>query len=122
MKHILLLLLATAGLIAADATGTWTGTLTPASPEGEQTHPARLVLKQDGAKLTGTAGPNADEQHTIENGKAENGTLTFEVQGGGRMKFKLTQEGDEIKGEITRERDGQTQTAKLAVKRQKEIK
>jgi hypothetical protein len=123
MKHILCLLLAAAGLIAADATGTWTGTLTPTGPgTGGESHPALLVLKQDGAKLTGTAGPNAEEQNPIENGKAENGKLTFEVQAGGGMKFNLTHEGDEIKGDISRERDGQTQTAKLAVKRQKESK
>jgi hypothetical protein len=35
------------------------------------------------------------------------------------MRFKLTHEGDEIKGDITRERDGATQTASLAVKREK---
>ena len=33
------------------------------------------------------------------------------------MKFALKQQGDEISGEVTRERDGKTQTAKLAVKR-----
>lgn len=33
------------------------------------------------------------------------------------MKFRLKQDGDEIKGDITRERDGQTETAKPAVKR-----
>ncbi len=120
MRPILLLLLATAGLLAADATGTWTGTLTPSSPEGEQPRPAHLVLKQEGTKLTGTAGPDASEQHPIENGTAENGKLTFEVQSGTVMKFNLKHEGDEIKGDIKRERDGRLQTAKLAVKRQKE--
>jgi hypothetical protein len=35
------------------------------------------------------------------------------------MKFALKQDGDEITGDITRERDGQTQKAKLAVKRVK---
>ena len=34
------------------------------------------------------------------------------------MTFDLKQQGDEITGEITRERDGQTQKAKLTLKRQ----
>ena len=120
MKHILLLTFAAASLMAADATGTWTGTLTVSAPDGSEPHPALLVLKQEGVKLTGTAGPDTSEQHAIENGKAENGSLTFEVPGeNGVMKFTLKQEGDEIKGEITREREGEKQTAKIAVKRDK---
>ncbi len=115
MKHIFLLTLAATSLIAADATGRWTGTLTP--PDGGQ-HPALLVLKQDGVKLTGTAGPNADEQIPIVNGKAENGSLYFEISKEGViMKFTLKHEGDEITGDITREREGEKQTARLAVKR-----
>jgi hypothetical protein len=119
MKYIALLTLAAAGLFAADATGTWTGTLTM---EGAaQPGPAHLVLKQDGANLTGTAGPSAAQQQPIQNGKAENGRLTFEVPsgGGGLMKFTLKHEGDDIAGDVSRERGGQTQAAKLAVKRAK---
>jgi hypothetical protein len=120
MKRILLFVLAAASLVAADATGKWTGSLIVPSDEGEQSKPAHLVLKQEGTKLTGTAGPDVSEQHPIENGKAENGVLTFEVPTGETiMRFSVKQEGDELKGEITRERDGQTQTAKLAVKREK---
>ena len=121
MKHILLLTFAAASLIAADATGRWTGTLTPAAPDGsQQQHPALLVLKQDGVKLTGTAGPDASDQTPIENGKAENGVLYFEAsKDNAIMKFTLKHEGDEITGDITREREGQTQTAKLSVKREK---
>lgn len=118
MKRIILFALSAVSLLAADATGKWTGTLTPASDNSGK--PAMLVLKQDGAELTGTAGPDASEQNTILNGKADNGTLTFEIHsGGGTMKFTLKLDGDEIKGDIVRERDGQSQTATLAVKRDK---
>ena len=118
MKQILLLMtLFTGAILAADATGTWTGNLLV---PGKDPGPARLVLKQDGSKLTGTAGPNEEEQHPIENGKAENGLLIFDLLTGETvMKFKLKHEGDEIKGDVTRERDGATQTASLAVKREK---
>ncbi|MFN0104273.1 MAG: hypothetical protein ACKV2U_19580 [Bryobacteraceae bacterium] len=120
MRQIVLLTIAAAGLIAADATGTWTGTLTVTTDDGTQKPgPAHLVLRQEGAKLTGTAGPDTNERHPIQDGKADNGNLTFEVaSGSGIMRFALRQEGDEIKGDVTRERQGQTQTAKLAVKRE----
>jgi hypothetical protein len=117
MKHILLLTLAAGGLVAADVTGVWTGTFTP---DGDEPGPAHLVLKQEGAKLTGTAGPRAEEQIEIRNGKVEDGKLTFEVANNkATMKFVLKLEGDEIKGDVSRERDGQVQTAKLAVVRNK---
>src|SRR5689334_15420005 len=115
MKHLILLTLTALGLLASDATGTWTGTLLVSTPDGNQDRTAYLVLKQEGTKLTGTAGPNADEQHTIENGKVEDGLLTFEIPGAASMKFTLKLEGDEIKGDIKRERDGATETAKLSV-------
>ena len=117
MKQFLILLVTAATLLAADATGTWTGTLTP---DGGGEGPARLVLKQEGSKLTGTAGPNEGSQNAIENGKVEGGNVTFDVPaGGGVMKFALKQDGDEIKGDVSRESDGRKQTAKLAVKREK---
>jgi hypothetical protein len=117
MKYLLLLIMTALGLAAADATGTWMGTFTPA---GQEPGPAHLVLKQEGAKLTGTAGPRPDQQHEIRNGKAEDGKLTFDVvEDKGTMKFVLTQEADDIKGDVSRESEGQVQTAKLAVTRSK---
>jgi hypothetical protein len=117
MKYILLLALTAAGLMAADATGTWTGTFTPA---GKDPGPAHVVLKQEGAKVTGTAGPTVDEQHEIQNGKAEEGKITFEVNNNNvTMKFVLNQDGDEMKGDVSRERDGQVETARLVVTRSK---
>jgi hypothetical protein len=117
MKLFLVFMLAAVSLLAADATGTWTGTLTRA--EGEQ-GPAYLVLKQDGQKITGTAGPGSEEQHQIQNGKAEAGKITFEVPSeNGSLKFVLTQEGDAIKGDVSMERDGEVQRGQLAVTRTK---
>jgi hypothetical protein len=122
MGRILLFAMAAVNLLAADATGKWTGTLTIATAYGgENPGPAYLVLQQDGKKLTGTAGPNAGEQLPIQNGAAEDGRLTFEIapQGGAVIKFVLKQDGDEIKGDVEGDRGGQKQSAKLAVKRDK---
>src|SRR5436190_14991648 len=40
---------------------------------------AHHVFKQDGTKLTVIAGPDAGEQHAVENGKVESGSITFQV-------------------------------------------
>ncbi len=121
MKYILLLAVAAASLVAADVTGKWTGTLNvPTADGGERPGPAYLVLHQDGTKVTGTAGPSAAEQDAIQNGKAEDGNVTFELsREGWLMKFVLRQDADELKGDVTRERDGQTETAKLTANREK---
>jgi hypothetical protein len=120
LKQLLVLTLAAVGLIAADATGTWTGSLIIMQDGTEQTRPAQLVLKQEGTKITGTAGPDDSEQHVIKNGEVNDGAITFIVpREEFDMKFTLKQEGDEIKGEITREREGRLESAKITVKRQK---
>ena len=119
MTQLLLVALAAATFTAADTTGTWTGTLTPSGGDG-QSHPAHIVLKQEGTMLTGTAGPDTQEQRPIQNGKTENGTVMFEVQNDNSvMTFVLKQDGDVMTGDVTRERDGQKQTATLSVKRSK---
>jgi hypothetical protein len=116
MKFLALLALTAAALLAADATGTWKGTFAIAGGDSGTAH---MVLKQSGASLTGSVGPSADEQHPILNGKAENGKLTFEISFGEvNAKFALNQEGDAMKGEAKLERDGQTQVAKLDLKRE----
>ena len=118
MKLILSLVLAATGLLAADATGTWTGNLTRDNGEAG---PAHLILKQDGTKVTGTAGPGVDEQRAIQNGKAEDGKVIFEITTeNATMKFVLKQEGDAITGDVSRESNGETQRAKLAVTRRKQ--
>ena len=116
-KWIAAALLAT--LAFADVSGNWTGTL---SPDGRDPTPAYLVLKQDGETVTGTAGAaEQGERLTIRNGTARDGVVTFEVEtpGGHLMKFDLKEQGDELTGTVTRERDGEKQRAALAVKRVK---
>jgi hypothetical protein len=117
MKLSLLLILTAAGLLAADATGTWTGSLT--RTDGEQST-AHLILKQDGEKVTGTAGPGPEEQYEIQNGKSAAGKITFDIpRENGAMKFDLKQEGDGMQGEILMEQDGEIRKAQLTVTRSK---
>jgi hypothetical protein len=90
----------------ADATGKWTGTFTP---EGQEPQSAYVILKQDGASLTGTGGPNESEQWPIAKGKVEGNRITGEVTSpeGDIYKINLTIDGDKAKGEVVAIHDGQ---------------
>ncbi len=120
MKHLVLVLACACALFGGDVTGRWTGKLTVKSPEGEERqHSAVMVFKQQGTALTGTAGPEED-QKPISKGKVDGDAVQFELErDGGVMRFSLKQQGDELSGEVTRERDGETTRATVAMKREK---
>lgn len=106
-------------LAAGDLTGTWTGTLTRNSDDGTRTSDAYVILKQDGAKLTGSGGPSAEEQIPMSKVVMDGDKITFEVDGGnGALKFAVVAKGDTIEGDVVQERsDGTTRTGKIALKR-----
>ena len=106
----------------ADLTGTWTGTLTRSDGQGGTAH---LELKQKAAELTGTAGPRADSQTPIANGKVTTvkgvtSAVFDSTQGNGAvMKFDLKLTDGRLKGAVTVERNGQKLEAVLDVGRGK---
>ncbi len=120
---VCLLLLSALVLSAADVnvTGKWTGTFDMTRPGGEsRSSAALLVLKQTGTEITGTLGPNDDDQKTIQKGKIEGGKIALEVTDGDRtIQFRLVVDGDRMTGDAKATRDGETQTAKLDVTRAK---
>jgi len=123
VKCVCLLMLAGVRMSAADATGEWKGTLAMVTPNGTALpSPAYLTLKQEGANLTGSGGPNASTQQPIKNGKTENGNVMFEAPAVGRnstMKFVLRHDGDVLEGNVTAEMNGQTLTMKAVLKRER---
>jgi len=106
---------------AADISGTWSGTLKIAGPDGQtQDDTIHMILKQDGNKLTGTAGPSASEQLPIEKGAVDGAKVTLEVPiPKGAFKFAVALEGDHLKGDVTMDADGQTMKAKMDATRAK---
>jgi hypothetical protein len=75
-----------------------------AGPDGQvEDDTIHLVLKQDGAKLTGTAGPSADRQMPIEKGTVDGGKVTMEVAAGqgGVFKFELALDAEHLRGDVT---------------------
>jgi len=126
MKTLICLLLLTGlTLSAGELTGKWRGKFDITNAAGEsKPDEAYMDLKVDGTKVTGTAGPNEDQQWTIKNGKLEAGKLTFEVvpegDGGGHgsIVFDLVFDGDTIRGSASGSGDnGEKMSAKVELKR-----
>ncbi|MGA2132784.1 MAG: hypothetical protein ABSH50_10860 [Bryobacteraceae bacterium] len=126
MKTLICLLLLTAlTLTAGELTGKWTGKFDVTNASGE-TKPDEAImnLKLDGPKVTGTAGPNEDQQWAILNGKLEAGKLTFEVkmenngEDNGKILFELVFDGETIRGTAQGSGpNGEKMSAKVDLKR-----
>jgi uncharacterized protein (TIGR03435 family) len=71
-------------LHAADISGTWAGA------------PFYVILKQDGNKLTGSAGPTKAEQYAFDGGSIDGDRITLNL---GPLIFDLRIDGDEIRGQ-----------------------
>jgi hypothetical protein len=117
----LLMLGMTLSATAADVNGKWSGSFNITGPDGEvKEDTAFLVLKQNGAELTGTVGPREEEQFPIEKGKIEGDKITLEASAKGSViKFELVLAGDHIKGDANGTHDGDAMKAKLDVTRVK---
>jgi hypothetical protein len=120
MKSILvsLLLMAAWTLSASDLTGKWAGTVELKQDGDAQTIPVVMIVKQDGNKLTGTAGTE-DDQHTIQKGIVDGDTITMEVDTGEDIFYlELKVDGDQITGAVKQGADGEK--TKIALKRVKQ--
>lgn len=115
MKKFLYLWILTAiTLCAADVTGKWAG----GAKGVEDENTAVLNLKQNGAELSGTAGPNDGQQWPITNGKIEGDKISFQLNTDGPVvTFELSLVEDHIKGEATFNLDGQAKKVTLDLTR-----
>ena len=120
-----LILLATAELawVTTDVAGKWSGSLKTADGHGV---PWYLDLKQDGDTLSGTTGPEKEEdRRPIQDGKIEGSTIRFKVPGGDGsgtelVSVELRLQDDELVGTMQgNDRKGQIQTFTLSLKRAK---
>ena len=101
MKKLLWLCLAlgiifnTPPAMAADLTGTWTGSM--ATPDGNN-FDLTYNFKQDGAKLTGTVQGPCGDALQIENGKIEGDKFSFDIDFNGMaIHHDCVIAGDQIK-------------------------
>ena len=117
------LILAASAWLAADVNvaGKWSGSFLMKMDSGE-TNDSTIVLnlKQEGTTITGTAGPNDDQQWPIQKGKIEGGKITMEVQSEGPLiKFELALAEEHLKGEAHASADGRNLSATVDATRAK---
>ena len=119
---VLLLTMVSAYAQTSNVTGKWTGKLTRTAPDGNtQSIDWIFDLKQKDKVLTGTTGPNAERQWTIEKGAVDGSNVTFRVQqpDGPMRTFTLKLVKDRLQGEMLAELKGQSFTAKVDAGRDK---
>jgi len=121
MKVLVGLILTATLALAADVSGTWSGSFVATGPDGQQhDNGVTLVLKQAGGEITGTAGPSADHQMPIQKGTIDADKIALEVAvGDGTFKFDLALEGEHIKGTVTAQMGEQHMSGKVDVTRAK---
>jgi hypothetical protein len=122
-----LVLVAWPTVAAEDLSGSWSGSFKGVGPDGqERTEQLFMKLVHKGAELTGTAGPTADVQWKIENGKVDGNNVAFEVQAGGSpqsgapvLKFTLAFADGHLKGDVNAEQGSIKVSAKVDTTRVK---
>jgi hypothetical protein len=115
------LLLFAFALNAAELTGKWSGGFDVTNSSGEtKADTAYMDLKVQNGVVTGTAGPSADKQWSLRNGRLDGEKLTFEVatDEGGVLVFDLTFDGEAITGTCSGSGNGgEKMSAQLHLKR-----
>jgi hypothetical protein len=120
MKKLLVLvtvLLATSvTALAADVTGTWSGTLIPPGAQGEASPDIfAATLKQADSKITGTVGPTG-QQMPITEGTIKDNKVTLTIAQATRtLTLDLTLDGDRMTGTASRIRNGVADPEKAKV-------
>lgn len=112
-------MLSAVALCTPNLTGRWSGTL---QMDGENdAKPAYLILKQEGNKLSGSVGPNEDEQDSFEGGKVDGDKLTFDVlqgpNGEGSIHVEMQVKGDQLTGRAKWSGLGVSGAGKISLKR-----
>lgn len=99
----LLFLLTSSFLWAADVTGSWSGPI-EIIREGETRYSsALLILKQEGAKITGSIGPNADERTEVSKGAIDGSDVTLEAVVADQelhVTIRLKLDGEKLSGDF----------------------
>jgi len=80
-----------------------------------------ITLRQHGKSRSGSGGPDASEQHPIDNGSVEGDEATFQITPG---EWKFTHHlrqlsGDTLAGDVKLESVNESRTAKVSLTRAK---
>ncbi len=108
MRLLALFMMSAVLACAADVSGKWAGKTRMSISGHVEEDTMFLTLKQEGARVTGTAGPVREQQTPIRNGKLEDDRLTFELPvPSGVFVFDVRLAGDRLKGSLIANAQGQ---------------
>jgi hypothetical protein len=121
---VLVVLANVASPVRADDQANLTGTWKSKVNFGGQARESTLKLKLDGGKLTGSVTGRMGQEMPIQDGKYEKGEVSFNVvrEANGQkftLKYHGKVTGDEIKGQMEFEREGNSQSIDWEAKRAK---
>jgi hypothetical protein len=118
-KLIAIVILWTMSAAAGDLSGKWSGVFKVDG--GDHDIPQLFILKQSGNVLTGSGGPDAQEQYPIENGRVDGGSVKFEVTTGEwRLVYDLKQtEAEALKGNLQLKSINNARTARVSLHKNK---
>jgi hypothetical protein len=116
-RTIAVVTLLVASATASDLTGKWFGTFKVEC--GDHTVPQLFILKQQGKTLSGSGGPNANEQYPIENGKIDGDEARFELTTGEwKFAYDLKQTApDALSGTLKLQSVNDSRNAKVSLTR-----
>ena len=118
MRILLLALLFIHGLAVGDVSGNWNGSFRVDG--GDHDVPQLLLLKQDGAKLTGTGGPDETERYPISNGQVNGDRVTFELTTGDwKFFYDLKTSGLKMSGKLVLKSANDNRSAEVTLKKTK---
>jgi hypothetical protein len=101
LTTLLLAMLVAISASAADVSGKWSGSFTADSGDSGT---AYIVLKQSGTTITGTGGPDANEQWPGLEGKVSANKVSFQVKSasdGTVYQCDLVLDSGHLKGDVT---------------------
>jgi len=120
LRLLAAILLSATLALAADVSGNWSGKTRLSLNGRVEEDTMYLALQQAGSSVTGTAGPTAQEQAAIRNGRIDGNRVTFELPvPNGVFQFDVNLEGDKLKGGIVATAQGQSFQATVEVERKK---
>lgn len=119
MKTMIAIVLLTATAFAGDMTGKWSGSFKVEG--GDHDIPQLFTLKQQGTTLTGSGGPNAEEQYPLETGRVEEVNVRFELTTGDwKFEYDLKQiDADHLQGGLKLTKLNETRRANVSLVRSK---
>jgi hypothetical protein len=104
------------GFAVGGVSGKWQGSFRVNG--GDHDVQQLLFLNRDGAKLTGTGGPDATERYPISNGQVNGDHVTFEITTGDwKFFYDLRSAGQQMSGKLTLKSANDTRSAEVSLQK-----